>query len=65
MERIEYARKSQEELTDMQVAEEEHLERLDIVRTAGRAADVRMAALALAHEAFDASMGNEGHYFDF
>ena len=45
----------------MQVAEEEHLERLDIVRAAVRAADVRIAALALA---YDESLENSAYVFD-
>ena len=54
-------RKSRRERTDMQDAEEEHFERLDTARAAVRAADVRIAALALA---FDESSENSAYVFD-
>ena len=60
-----YAEMSEGDRADMQIAEEEHLERLDVLRVASRAEDVKMAEVALAHEAFEASTGSREYYFDF
>ena len=60
-----YAGMSEKEHADMQIAEEEHLERLDVLRASSRAEDVKMAEVALAHEAFEASTGSKEYYFDF
>ena len=56
-----YVKKSNRELGDMQIAEEEHLDCLDSVRESVRAADARIAALAVA---FDESGENRGYLFD-
>ena len=55
-------RMSMEELEDMRVAEEGHGERMRFVRESVRAADARVAALAVA---FEESTENTGYVFNY
>ena len=60
-----YAGMSEEEHTGMQIAEEKHLERMNELRDDNREANVMMAAVALAHEAFEASPESGEYFFNF